>query len=209
MNGDASRCNREDMPGSQYFHRHAQYSLVALALAAAACAPAKAPGRTETTRSIADRCLDSDYDACVQSCDLGDIESCNAAGRMHEIGVRARRSDIAAAAFYRKACYVGDAEGCFNAGYLIEYGVGGRQDCGCGLVLYEHACTLGHGRGCAYASNIYRQGHGVAKSEARADAFLALACQRGLDSACATVQQRMGAVPTPSAALTAPPAVSR
>ncbi len=120
----------------------------------------------------------------TQSCDGGDLSSCNTLGAMYSMGTGVPKDYGKASTLYTKACDGGNKNGCYNLGVLYENGTGVPQDYGKAFTLYTKACDGGNANGCNNLGVLYQTGRGIPKDFGKANTLYTKACDGGITNGC-------------------------
>ena len=103
--------------------------------------------------------------------DLGDADSMNALGCIHESGkLKSRGVDLEQAfKFYKQAAEAGQADGMTNLGYLYEKGHGVLQNLELASSWYERAAQKGYAKAQNNLGSLHYSGKGVRQSYWKAE----------------------------------------
>lgn len=93
--------------------------------------------------------------AFVHGCELGNAQSCNAAGLIFEHGELVKNDYTQAFRYYLKGCEGDLADSCKNLGYCYSLGYGTDLDKGLSKEAYSKACELGDDESCSVAAQMY------------------------------------------------------
>ena len=113
--------------------------------------------------------------------DLGDADSMNALGFIHESGkLKSRGVDLEQAfKFYKQAAEAGHADGMTNLGYLYEKGHGVLQNLELASSWYERAAQKGYAKAQNNLGSLHYSGKGVRQSYWKAEEYYRLASAQG------------------------------
>ena len=113
--------------------------------------------------------------------DLGDADSMNALGCIHESGkLKSRGVDLERAfQYYKQAADAGHADGMTNLGYLYEKGHGVLQNLELASSWYERAAQKGYAKAQNNLGSLHYSGKGVRQSYWKAEEYYRLASAQG------------------------------
>src|SRR5689334_3640289 len=86
------------------------------------------PAAVDPAEVAANPCKYGDVARCIEHCQTGDSNACNALGVMFEFGRTQAPDGTLASGFYARACDSNYAPGCTNLGWLYSLGRGVPHD---------------------------------------------------------------------------------
>jgi hypothetical protein len=126
------------------------------------------------------------YDrACRSGMSLG----CANLGHLIEHGEGVPQDRVRARRLYRDACTAGDVYGCLHVQLLAAEDAGAPRDPQGSVAHWQRACDARDARACAFIGVIFEDGpDGLSRDEARSGRAMKRACDLGLRSGCAWLE---------------------